>query len=411
MDMVTGLPSTPRGHDAFWVFVCLTKLLHVAPCSKDISATATARLFFDHVYRLHGWPREVVSDRDPRFTSDFWQALTTLTGTKLNMSTANHPQTDGQAENSNKTVLAGLRHYCNTFQDDWDLHLTPIEFAYNDSVHSSTAASPFYLTYGHHPDTPAALAADAPAGRPPLVTDFLRHISTNLARARASLSKAQAAQTTAANRHRRDLTLPIGSFAWVSASHLSPPTAASARRKLGPKFFGPYRVLKALTPVTYHLALPPHLRHHPSIHVSALKPWTGTTDPASCRHPPPPDTIDGEEHFHVEAFLNSRGSGSRRRYLVKWTGYDADHNQWVSASSLRSDLDPATFASLQSALTARLHPSPLAAPRAAPSCAPCAAPSGAPVQACAAPSGAPAQAALATRRLRSAGPRPLGVKA
>jgi hypothetical protein len=363
MDMVSGLPTTPRGHDAFWVFICrLTKLLHVAPCSKAISATATARLFFDNVYRLHGWPQEIVSDRDPRFTSDLWQELTTLTGTKLNMSTANHPQTDGQAENSNKTVLAGLRHYCNAFQDDWDLHLSAVEFAYNDSTHASTNASPFLLTYGHQPSTPASLAADSPSARPPHIADFLTHVAANLARARQSLAKAQTAQATAANRHRRDLTLPVNSFAWVSASHLQPPTAAGARRKLGPKFYGPYRVLKALSPVTYHLDLPPHLKHHPKIHISALKPFTGTANPATFRHPPPPDHVDNEEHFLVEAFLDSRGSGARRRFLVQWAGYAADHNLWVPASHLRQDLDPATFARLEADLAVRRPKSKAPAP-------------------------------------------------
>jgi hypothetical protein len=355
MDMVTGLPMTPRGHDAFWVFICrLTKLLHVAPCSKTISAPATARLFLDNVYRLHGWPQEIVSDRDPRFTSDFWQSLTELTGTKLNMSSANHPQTDGQAENSNKTVLAGLRHYCNSFQDDWDLHLSTVEFAYNDSTHASTHASPFLLTYGHHPSTPASVAADAPAARPSHTSDFLKHISSNLARARLALAKAQDDQTTAANRHRRHLVLPRDSFAWVSAKHLQPPTAAGARRKLGPKFYGPYRVLKVLSDVSYHLDLPPHLKHHPTIHISALKPFTGTLDPTTIRHPPPPDIIDNEEHYHVERFLNSRGTGARRRFLVQWTGYSADHNLWLSTAALRQDLDPATFARLEADLTARL---------------------------------------------------------
>jgi hypothetical protein len=355
--MVSGLPTTPRGHDAFWCFICrLTKLLHIAPCSKSITAEGTARLFLDNAYRLHGWPRDIVSDRDPRFTSDYWRTLATLTGTKLSMTTANHPQADGQAENSNKTVLSGLRHYCNAFQDDWDLHLSTVEFAYNDSVHASTGQTPFFLTYGHHPATPAAIAADAPSTRPPHLPDFVTHRAAHLAQAKRSLAKAQADQTTAANRHRRDLRLPLHSYAWISADHLQPPTADGAKRKLGPKFYGPYRILQVLSDVTYRLDLPPHLKHHPTIHISRLKPFTGTLDPTTIRHPPPPELIDGEEHFTVEAFLNSRGSGARRRYLVQWAGYAADHNLWLPARHLRAELDPDTFDRLDAALAARRPP-------------------------------------------------------
>ena len=356
LDLVTGLPLTPRGFDAFITFTDrLTKFIHVVPTTKTITGQGVAQLYFDHVFRLHGWPTNLVSDRDPRFTSAFWTTLATLTNTTFNMSTANHPQTDGQSENSNKIVLAGLRHYVNSFQDDWDTHLTAVEFAHNDAVHTSTGFSPFYLNYGHHPRTPTAIAADAPSLRPSSTPDFLVHIQSALARARSALLKAQQAQCIAANRTRSHLTLPVDSYAWVSAAHLHPPTATGSHRKLGPKFYGPYRVITANSDVTYRLDLPPHLRHHPVIHISALKPFTGTLDPSNIRHPPLPDVIDGEEHFHVEAFINDRGTGARRRLLVKWLGYDDVHNLWIPVTRLQQDLDPDTFAHLHASLLARLH--------------------------------------------------------
>jgi hypothetical protein len=359
MDMVTGLPLTPRGHDSFILFICrLTKLIHVAPTTKTVTAEGVARLYFDNVWRLHGWPAEIVSDRDPRFTSDFWSALTSITGTKLNMSTPDHPQTDGQAENGNKIILAGLRHYVDSFQDNWDLYLTPVEFAHNDAAQASTGFSPFFLTYGFHPPTPAALAADAPSTRPSNTSAFVKHMKTYLQRARAALTNAQAAQAQAANRHRRHVTLPVGSFAWLSAHHLHPPSAPTARRKLSPRFFGPYKVLEALSDVTYRLDLPAHFRRHPTIHISHLKPYHGSAAPQAIRNPPPPDIVDGEKHYHVEAFLSSRRSGSRKQFLVKWTGCPADENEYVSATTLQEDLDPDTFDRLQAAMNERLRRSP-----------------------------------------------------
>jgi hypothetical protein len=361
MDFVMDLPLTPRGHDAFVVFVCrLTKLVRVAPTTKTVTSAGVAKLFYDNVYRNGAWPEEIVSDRDPRFTAESWQTLAALTGTKLTMSTADHPQTDGQAENSNKHILTALRHYATSFQDDWDEHLTAAEFCHNEAIHASTGFSPFFLTYGYHPTTPAALAADAPSLRPTNQDDFVTHIRSLHQRARLALATAQAKQTVFANRHRHHTTLAVGSYAWVTADFLDPPRASGARRKLGPKFFGPYKVLEARSDVTYKLELPAHSQRHPVVHISHLKPHAGD-DPLTFRHPPAPELIDGEEHFYVEAFLDSRGSASRRKYLVKWVGYPDDHNKWISASRLRTDLDDETYQHMVTSLDSRKRRRPAGA--------------------------------------------------
>ena len=158
-DYITGLPRTKKGHDAICVFVDrMIKLLIVVPTSGELTAEGVAELFFRHVFRRFGMPSSLVSDRDPRFVSDFWRSLHKLMGTELNMSTANHPQTDGQTENANKTIEDMLRAYVSPYHDDWDEHLVSCEFAYNDSEHASHRYTPFYLAHGHHPRVPLALA-------------------------------------------------------------------------------------------------------------------------------------------------------------------------------------------------------------------------------------------------------------
>ncbi len=134
-------------------------------------------------------PKVLVSDRDPRFTSIFWQRLMALTGTRLNMSTARHPQTDGQTERANRTLEEMLRAYVSPYQDDWDQHLLAVEFAYNNSEQASTKYSPFYLMYGEHPHVPmpflspgrsgnvVASGAEAAVTR---MTDELQHAKRNL---------------------------------------------------------------------------------------------------------------------------------------------------------------------------------------------------------------------------------------
>ncbi|KAJ9522565.1 hypothetical protein QJQ45_008331 [Haematococcus lacustris] len=149
MDLITQLPVTPTGHDAIVVFVDkLTKMIHTVPTTTTVSAPDLAQLFFDSVFRYHGLPKVIISDRDPGFTSTFWQQLFAKTGTHLNISTANHPQTDGQTERANRTLEDMLRNYVSPHHTDWDNHLTAAEFAYNASVQASTGYSPFMLNSG-----------------------------------------------------------------------------------------------------------------------------------------------------------------------------------------------------------------------------------------------------------------------
>src|SRR4051812_24526769 len=105
MDLIVALPKTKAGLDAIVVFVDrLSKMVHFAAVKTSITAPELAKVFFDNIFKLHGMPRAIVSDRDPRFTSLFWKALFKCMGTKLSMSTAFHPETDGQTERSNKTL-------------------------------------------------------------------------------------------------------------------------------------------------------------------------------------------------------------------------------------------------------------------------------------------------------------------
>eukprot|EP00983_Pelagomonas_calceolata_P018085 566727-Pelagomonas_calceolata.AAC.1 len=156
LDLITELPPTrDTNYDAIVVFVDrLTKRIHVAPTVTSVTAEGMAQLLFDNVFWHHGLPQVLVSDRDPHFTSTFWNSLTKLVGTKLAMSTANHPETDGQNECANRTLEDMLRAFVGPHHNDWDRYLTSVEFAYNESQQASTGHSPFFLEYGQHPRTP-----------------------------------------------------------------------------------------------------------------------------------------------------------------------------------------------------------------------------------------------------------------
>ncbi|KAJ9521722.1 hypothetical protein QJQ45_015348 [Haematococcus lacustris] len=321
MDLITQLPVTSAGHDAIVVFVDkLTKMIHTVPTTTTVSAPELAQLFFDSVFKYHGLPKVIISDRDPRFTSNFWQQLFAKTGTHLNISTANHPQTDGQTERANRTIEDMLRNYVSPHHIDWDNHLTAVEFAYNASIQASTGYSPFMLNSGQEPHTPLSLAVSSAAQ--PRVTPatsesapaFLQRMATNIAAATQHLIKAQERQVKYANAHRQDHKSSTGDMVYLCDSfftHIRPATqAAGAARKFTPRQHGPFKVLEVVTPVALRLQLPAEWKSvHPVVHVSHVKlhhdgsAQFPTRNPAP---PPEPDIIDGEAHYHVEAFRNHR---------------------------------------------------------------------------------------------------------
>jgi hypothetical protein len=163
MDLITQLPKTKSGYDAIVTFVDrLTKQIHLAPTTCNVTASQLASIFVEHVFKLHGLPSSIISDRDPRFTSKFWKALFKRLGTQLRMSTSHHPETDGQTERTNRTVEEMLRAFVNYKQNNWDEYLALVEFAYNNSIQASTGVTPFFANYGQHPSTPTSLLLKKP---------------------------------------------------------------------------------------------------------------------------------------------------------------------------------------------------------------------------------------------------------
>ena len=152
MDFVFKLPRTQSGHNGIWVIVDrLTKSAHFLPVREKYALDRLARLYVDEVVRLHGVPESIVSDRDSRFTSRFWNALQEALGTRLNFSTAFHPQTDGQSERTIQTLEDMLRSCVMQFKGNWDEHLSLMEFAYNNSFHSSIGMAPIWETVQNTP--------------------------------------------------------------------------------------------------------------------------------------------------------------------------------------------------------------------------------------------------------------------
>ncbi|GMF59251.1 unnamed protein product [Phytophthora fragariaefolia] len=163
MDFVVGLPPDSKRRPGIVVFADrFSKMVHLAAVPAEVTAQQTARLFVDMVFRHHGMPIDIVSDRDPRFTARFWQEVFALLGTQLSMSTADHPQTDGQTERVYRVVVDALKSYAHSFHQ-WSDCLPMAEFAINNSVHVSTGHTPFYVNALRHPRVPSVLGTVAPS--------------------------------------------------------------------------------------------------------------------------------------------------------------------------------------------------------------------------------------------------------
>ncbi len=159
MDFMVSLPPS-KGFDAIMVVVDrLSKMAHFVPTKDRVTAQETGRLFFTHVFKHHDLPKDIVSDRDPKFTSKFWRALWKRMGSELKMSTFFRPQTDGQTERVNLVIQQFLRNYVATDQQDWVDHLELVEFCYNNSEHFVMGSTPFQMVMGKSPIVPTTWAA------------------------------------------------------------------------------------------------------------------------------------------------------------------------------------------------------------------------------------------------------------
>ena len=263
MDFIVQLPRTARGHDSIWVIVdYLSKRAHFIPTRTNINSRQLAQLFIENIFRLHGLPQIIVSDRDPKFISHFWRSLNQLFGIELALSTANHAQTDGQTERTNRTLEQLLRTYVNSNFDNWDMILPYAEFAYNDSVSATTNLTPFQIDTGHHPIRPGFSPQVSSNNE---ANEFIKDMHTYNSIAKDEIQKAQEYQASYANNSRRSVQFNVGDMVLVHKNAVTFNT-----HKLDRIWFGPYKVIEQHKS-SYRLHIPEGSRMHPVIHAAHLK--------------------------------------------------------------------------------------------------------------------------------------------
>ncbi|KAD3068433.1 hypothetical protein E3N88_36313 [Mikania micrantha] len=271
MDFITKLPRTAKQHDSIWMIVDrLTKSAHFLPIRETYSLEKLSELFVKEIVARHGVPLSIVSDRDTRFTSRFWKKFHEQMGTRLCLSTAYHPQTDGQTERTIQT-LEDMLHACVIdFGGNWDDHLPLVEFSYNNSYHASIGMPPYEMLYGRRCRTPLCWGE---VGQKDMGSKSDVELMANkLAQVRARLKAAQDRQKSYADKRRRPIEFNVGDRVLLKVSPWKGLIRFRKRGKLSPRYIGPFKILARIDKVAYRLELPDELSSiHPTFHVSHLR--------------------------------------------------------------------------------------------------------------------------------------------
>ncbi|KAJ1571563.1 hypothetical protein NDA15_006382 [Ustilago hordei] len=296
LDFIEGLPPSKKydskTYDSILVIVNrLTKFAILAPTHKTVTAKQTAVLLYGHMVRLFGYPDHMVSDRGRQFISGAWKAFAEQMGVKHSLSTAYHPQTDGQTERVNQVIEQYLRMYCNYEQNDWANLLDTAAFVYNNTVHNSIGVSPFFACYGWnpkaHPDIPQRLGVNDP-GRFEYLMDGKEHCKY----LQEQIREAQRRSVNQYNRKHKDIEFKVGDMVYINRRNWK---TRRPTPKLDTRFAGPYPV-----------------QERPTI----------------------PSLPDEDLDFEVEALIDKRSHNGTTEYKVLWRGYSEEAASWEPVENL-----------------------------------------------------------------------------
>ncbi|GJT16804.1 putative reverse transcriptase domain-containing protein [Tanacetum coccineum] len=271
MDFITKLPKSGSGYDTIWVIVDrLTKSAHFLPIREDYKTEKLAKIYVNEIVARHGVPVSIISDRDGRFTSHLWQAFQEALGTRLDMSTAYHPQTDGQSERTIQTLEDMLRACVMDFGGSWDTHLPLIEFSYNNSYHTSIKCAPFEALYGRKCRSPVIWTE---VGESQLIgPEIVQETTEKIVQIKERLKTARSRQKSYADKRRKPLEFQVGDRVLLKVSPWKGVVRFGKKGKLAPRYVGPFEIVERVGPVAYRLKLPQELSCvHDTFHVSNLK--------------------------------------------------------------------------------------------------------------------------------------------
>jgi hypothetical protein len=328
MDWMTDMPLTPDGYDSIMVVVDkLTKYVVLIACRSTDGARDVIHHLMTRVFTVHGFPKKLVCDRDRRLDNKLFRGWASSLGIQVAMSSAYHPQTDGQTERVNRVVGEVLRHYVAPDLTTWHEHLPAVTWAMNNSYHTATRNTPFFLNRGSHPRRPGQLVVDSVV---PASNAMVEGLADGVLRTRQLLAAAADRMKAYADGKRRPLVFREGESVLLKSTNFR--FKGATTKKLMPRYLGPFKVVKKVGEVAYKLDLPGHMRVHPVFHVSLLEKYRSD---GRYQPPPPVMEVDGVPEYEVAAIRDKRtGRGGSCSYLVSWVGYGPEHDTWEPLSHL-----------------------------------------------------------------------------
>jgi hypothetical protein len=306
------------------------------PVRDTVTAKELAPLFLLHVVRHVGIPNTIVSDRGPQFVSDFWNEFCKRIGTKLKLSTANHPQTDGQTEIVNQYFDQRLRPYIAYYQDDWDDWISIIDYQQSSLWHETTGQSPFMTEKGYDVrtsfdwDTPVEASTPKEQLNRDAAKAMITRIHDSWKVAQENTIGAQARYAKQANKHRRPVDFKVGDMVWTTSKHWKTDRPS---RKLANQMEGPFEIIEQVG-YSFKLKLPDSIKVHPIFHAEKLRRDPGNPLPGQSNpNPQPIEVNDGSTEYEVQEVLAVKQVWGKLKYRIKWKGWDEDPD-WYPASSI-----------------------------------------------------------------------------
>ena len=340
IDFVGPLPESSNrngSYDMICVIIdLLTAMVHLVPTRQTYRAVDMAEVIFDTVFKLHGLPERIISDRDSLFTSHFWKKLHALLNIELRLSSAFHPQTDGATERANRTMTQMLRQCVSPNQKDWVSKLPAIEFAMNSARSSTTGFTPFYLNYGRNPSPMIWKGEEIYPG----VRQFAENMKDAIMSAHDAIIASRVQHTMQANKKRLPANFKQGNLVYVSTKNISLPKGRA--RKLSPKYLGPFPITKVLKEgATYQLKLSDELIKrgvNRAFHASLLRPHVPNDDR---RFPGRlPIQIPGfgrePEEWIVDRIVTHHGKGLGSEFQIQWKAGDRTWSSYREVAHLNA---------------------------------------------------------------------------